>query len=348
MLPLALAAVLLLFLALLALAYWISSLLMYPPRQTVLGTPGDYDLAYEDVVFKSQDGLELEGWWIPAPGVASGQASSPAIVLLHPMFGNRQGFNARRGWPRRLHPGIDLLKVARSFHQSGYTLLMFDFRGHGGSQGARCAGGLTEDQDVRGAVDYIFKRIAAEVPARETPQVGVVGFGLGASAAIAAVGREKGGAEVIRVFSGDSEGAAGLIEIQPANVKKLRFLVAIQPASLSGLLHGYFSEIFAPLSVLLVPLANRLCLWRGGYPLDAAFLLKYAHQVNMPMLYVQARQDPWGGAQEVQKLFEATPGPKKIWWIEETLRRLEAYNYVGDHLENVLAFAGQHVNSLTF
>ena len=74
---------------------------------------------------------------------------------------------------------------------------MFDFRGHGGSQGGRCAGGLTEDQDVRGAVDKAFKRIAAEVPARETPQVGVVGFGLGASAAIAAVGREKGGAEVL-------------------------------------------------------------------------------------------------------------------------------------------------------
>ena len=74
---------------------------------------------------------------------------------------------------------------------------MFDFRGHGGSQGSRCAGGLTEDQDVHGTVDYAFKRIAAEVPARETPQVGVVGFGLGASAAIAAVGREKGGAEVL-------------------------------------------------------------------------------------------------------------------------------------------------------
>ena len=74
---------------------------------------------------------------------------------------------------------------------------MFDFRGHGGSQGGQCAGGLTEDQDVRGAVDKAFKRIAAEVPAWETPQVGVVGLGLGASAAIAAVGREKGGVEVL-------------------------------------------------------------------------------------------------------------------------------------------------------
>lgn len=116
----------------------------------------------------------------------------------------------------------------------------------------------------------------------------------------------KGGAEVFRVFSGDSEGGAGLIEIQPSNVKKLRFLVAVQPASLGALLRAYISEVFAPLSVVLVPFANRLCLWRGGYPLDEAFLLKYARQVNVPVLYVQASQDPWSGAQQVQKLFQAT------------------------------------------
>lgn len=336
-----LVCVFLLFLALVATGYWISNLIMYPPRQRLYSSPEDYGLAFEDVDFKSQDGLELKGWWIPA--VASGHTSSPAIILLHPMFGNRQGFTARHGSLRRLRTDVDLIKVARGFHQAGYAVLMFDFRGHGAGQAGRCAGGLTEDQDVRGAVDYVFERIAAEVPAKETPQVGLVGFGLGASAAIAAVGREKGGAEVFRVFSGDSEGGAGLIEIQPANVKKLRFLVAIQPASLSALLRGYISDTFAPLSIVLVPLVNRFCVWRGGYPLGDALLLKYARQVNVPVLYVQASQDPWSGAQQVQKLFQATAGPKKIWWIEGALRRQETYNYVDDHLEDVLAFAAEHI-----
>jgi pimeloyl-ACP methyl ester carboxylesterase len=273
------------------------------------------------------------------------QASSPAIILLHPLFGNRQGFIARRRWMRRLRADVDLLKAARRFGQAGYALLMFDFRGHGTSQAGRCAGGLTEDQDVRGAVDYVFKRLGTDVSTKEMPRVGVVGFGLGASAAIAAVGREKGGAEVFRVFSGDSEGGSGLIEIQPSNVKKLCFLVAVQPASLSALLRGYISQIFAPLSAALVPLVSWFCVWRGGYPLDEALLIKYARQVNVPVLYVQASQDRWGGAQQVQKLFQATTAPKEIWRIEEAVQRLQTYGYVCDHLEKILAFAARHLDS---
>lgn len=36
---------------------------------TNLRTPADYDLAYEDLFFFSQDGLMLKGWWIPAKTV---------------------------------------------------------------------------------------------------------------------------------------------------------------------------------------------------------------------------------------------------------------------------------------
>ena len=136
-----LVCVFLLFLALVATGYWISNLIMYPPLQRLYSSPEDYGLAFEDVDFKSQDGLELKGWWIPA--VASGHTSSPAIILLHPMFGNRQGFTARHGSLRRLRTDVDLIKVARGFHQAGYAVLMFDFRGHGAGQAGRCAGGLT-------------------------------------------------------------------------------------------------------------------------------------------------------------------------------------------------------------
>ena len=345
-LNLALVCLFLLALVLLGLGYWISNLLMYPPRQRLSRTPADYGMTYEDVVFKSQDRCELKGWWIPAPRALSQRSASPAVILLHPMFGNRHGFNApREGWLRLLQPEIDLLEVARSFHQAGFSLLMFDFRGHGASQAARCAGGLTEDQDVRGAVDYAFDRIAAETGARATPRVGIVGFGLGASAAIAAVGRERGGAEVIRIFSADSEGSSGLIEIQPANVKKLRFLVAIQPVSLANLLRGYLRQVFAPLAVVLIPLVDRICTWRGSYPLDPAFLLKYTRNINVPVLYVQVRRDPLGPSRELQDLFEATPNAKMIGWIKESPGWLEAHDCLSAQLESILAFAAQHISS---
>jgi pimeloyl-ACP methyl ester carboxylesterase len=266
------------------------------------------------------------------------------------MFGNRHGFHPQpQGWSRLLQTEVDLLKVARGFQQAGYAVMLFDFRGHGESQAGLCAGGLTEDQDVAGAVDYVFSRLADQAPA-EAPQVGLVGFGLGAAAAIAAIGREKGGAETIRIFTGDSEGGVGWTSVQPANVKMLRFLIAIQPASLGGLLRGYLRRLFGPLGVVLVPLVDRLCQRRGGYPLDEALLLKYVHQVNIPVLYVQACPDGRGdwasefASSEVQRLCEATPGPKLLWWIEAPLGRMEAYDYVGDHLERLLAFAEQHTS----
>jgi uncharacterized protein len=59
-------ALLLIIISLAALAYWISGLLLYARRQPLAHTPRDYDLDYEEVSFKSSDGLVLKGWWMPA------------------------------------------------------------------------------------------------------------------------------------------------------------------------------------------------------------------------------------------------------------------------------------------
>jgi pimeloyl-ACP methyl ester carboxylesterase len=263
------------------------------------------------------------------------------------MFGNREGFSAGhqkwrlKFWQRKFQTDYDLLKIAPHFHHAGYSVLMFDFRCHGESQRGRCAGGLAEDQDVAGAVDYVFNRFAAEA-LDEKPQVGILGVGLGAAAAIAAIGREKGGAEPIRVFSGDSEGGSGWKEFQPANVKKLRFLIAVEPAPLGVMVRSSLSQVSAPLSRVLFPIVNRLYKWRGGYPLDGSLLLKFVGEVNVPVLYIQARSEPWDGCSEVQRLYDAAPGPKEMWWIEEPLGWMEAYETLGDHPERMLVFAAQY------
>jgi pimeloyl-ACP methyl ester carboxylesterase len=340
----------LLLLALWAVGYLISNLLLYPLRQPVTRTPGDYGLAYEDISFYSPDNLCLKGWWIPPGRASHPEKQARAVIILHPMFGNRHGFRPQpQAWSRLLQTDVDLIKTARGLYQAGYAVLLFDFRNHGESQSGLCAGGLTEDQDVVGAVDYVFSRLAAQAPT-QAPQVGLIGFGLGAAAAIAAVGRVKGGDETIRVFTGDSEGGVGYTEIKPANVKKLCFLVAVQPASLGGLLYSYLRQLFAPLALVLVPVVDRLCQWRGGYPLESALLLKLVRDVNNPVLYIQARQGVRAGwaddfaSGEVQRFFDATPGPKQLWWIESPPGRLEAYTYIGEHLERVLAFMAQQVS----
>jgi hypothetical protein len=98
-----------------------------------------------------------------------------------------------------------------------------------------CGGGLTEDQDVTAAVEYAFARDTGGAP-----RVGVVGFGLDAATALAAVGRFKGGTETMWVFSGDSEGGSDWMKIPPATIKRLSFVVAVQPVSVGTLLRGRF------------------------------------------------------------------------------------------------------------
>src|SRR5690606_6806455 len=122
----------------------------------------DYEMAYEDVCFASKDRLTLKGWWIPAR-LTQSAGDVPVVILLHPMYGNRHGFlRDAQQWPFRAGEDVDLLQIARAFHSAGYAALLFDFRSHGESQRGLCGGGFTEDQDVMGAVDYVFARLGVD------------------------------------------------------------------------------------------------------------------------------------------------------------------------------------------
>ena len=52
--------------------------LLFQPMKPLIRTPADINLAYQDVVFPSQDGTNLHGWFLPAEGEALG-----TVLLLH-------------------------------------------------------------------------------------------------------------------------------------------------------------------------------------------------------------------------------------------------------------------------
>lgn len=104
-------------------------------------TPAAFGLPYEDVEFSPRgwEEITLRGWWIPA---AEPRAT---VIRIHGVDSNRNS----------------LLGLAAPLTDAGYSVLVFDLRGHGESDAARMGAGLDERDDVLGAIDYIIRERGA-------------------------------------------------------------------------------------------------------------------------------------------------------------------------------------------
>jgi dipeptidyl aminopeptidase/acylaminoacyl peptidase len=122
--------------------------------------PSHTKLSYETVDFKSTDGKDLKGWFIPSTNKDVG--SKATIVVAH---------------------GLGLSK-AQSLDWSyylaeQYNLFLFDFRGHGASSPSATTFGDKETKDLIGAVNYVKGR-----PEVDPARIAVFGYDVGASAAL--------------------------------------------------------------------------------------------------------------------------------------------------------------------
>lgn len=88
---------------------------------------------YETFHTTTNDGVTLEGWYIPKDS-AKGTA-----ILFH-------GHGGSRG---------NIVTEADTFHTLGYNVCMVDFRAHGKSEGHLCTIGYNESADVKAAYDYV-------------------------------------------------------------------------------------------------------------------------------------------------------------------------------------------------
>ncbi len=87
----------------------------------------------ETVTFATEDGLRLSGWFLAEEG------SDATVVICHGAGANKGNFAA----------------FLHLFREEGYNALIFDFRGHGESDGHTLTFGLYESRDVRAAVDWL-------------------------------------------------------------------------------------------------------------------------------------------------------------------------------------------------
>jgi fermentation-respiration switch protein FrsA (DUF1100 family) len=146
--------------AMLGLAFFRQDSLIYFPDRHLRFTPGDLGMAFEDARLKTADGVTVAAWWIPAP------TSRGALIFCHGNAGNVG----------------DRVGKLRLFHDLGLSVLAFDYRGYGASEGKPSEEGTARDMDA--AVAHV--RDARGVPLERTV---FYGESLGGAVAIEAAVR---------------------------------------------------------------------------------------------------------------------------------------------------------------
>ncbi|MFB0535590.1 MAG: alpha/beta hydrolase [Anaerolineae bacterium] len=257
--------------------------------------PAQYGLTYEEVTFPSRDGLTLQGWFIPAPEARG------TVVFCHGHAGS-------------MDPDVQYVPT---FHERGYNVLMFDFRGHGRSEGQHVSMGYYERQDLLGAVDYLRSR--------GIDRVGVLGFSMGGAVAMATAPHT----EAIQAVISDG-GFARFSDTVAAGVRERG------PLHRSGQgLPGFLASLVGHLVVWLMGL-------RLGCSLSGADPIRWVGKIAPRALFIiHGALDPFITVEEARELYAAAGEPKEIWIVPEAGHRQADRRHPEEYRHRVLAFFDQ-------
>jgi len=131
---------------------------VYYPDKNVDILPSQMGMAFEDVSLRTGDGETLGGWFVPA---ATSNASTATVLFCH---GNAGDMGDRVG-------------SIRTFHDLGFNVMIFDYRGYGTSSGKPTEKGTY--LDAAAAWGYLVKE-------RGTAPDRIVIFGRSLGGAVAA------------------------------------------------------------------------------------------------------------------------------------------------------------------
>ena len=146
-----------------------------PPGPLAAATPATYGLAYQDVAFRTVNGVQLSAWYIPPRNGA-------AVVLLPGAGSTRTA----------------VLAQAAVLARHGYGALLVDTRGHGRSGGHAMDFGWWGDRDIAAAVSFLARQ-----PGVHAGTIALLGESMGGEQALAAAGSDP------RIRAVVAEGATG-------------------------------------------------------------------------------------------------------------------------------------------
>lgn len=202
--------------------------------------------AYETIQLKTSGGIPIDAWY------SKTDSSKACVILIH-------GYSVNKSY---------LESEAGMFKKWGYSVLLFDLRGHGKSGGNNTTFGMKETDELHEAFAFAKQKGHSRII--------LYGVSLGASVCMKAVAENK---------------------IQP------NAIIADSPF---GNLHEHFKRRAALLGFPSEPSASLITLWIGiekGFNAFQHDNRSYAKKVNCPVLVEWGEKDRFVSKEETETIF---------------------------------------------
>jgi pimeloyl-ACP methyl ester carboxylesterase len=234
---------------------------IHPKTEVSQYTLSQFDLAVENIRFKTRDSLTLAGWFIPG-------TNGSAVILVHGRESTRH----------------EMLPHAYYLNKDGFSVLLYDSRYRGESEGEAVTYGAREKWDIEAAVDYLQVRNEV-VPKR----IGVQGSSLGAASAILAA----------------------------AEIPEIKGVIARIPfKSFNGVLYHAYPKLIGLPAFPFAPLTKCFCEIRLGVDFDSVDPSKVIGKISpRPIFLIDELEDDLFPSDSVEVLYEAAGEPKQLWQI---------------------------------
>lgn len=285
-------------------------------RSLLHKTPDDYGMkGWEDIYFQADDGVPLNGWYIPAKG----GESDKLVIFNHALPMSRAGFQGHMGEPWSGFEAVEIDFVIQMKHltDAGYNVLAYDIRNHGQSGTANdgmCGIGLLEWRDCVGVKKYVD----------EHPRLNKMKVAL-----------------YSQCMGGCSQYVA--IDKQPELFENVKCMCSPLVPSMRSI-YNAFSKLLGVSEYL--DLLDFELIRAGGFTRDEMDPKLYTKNIKMPLLMWQVKDDAWvENPGDAEATFATIPSKEKeLFWIEGTTHRFkDGYNYFGRTPEKVLAFLDSHM-----
>lgn len=272
-------------------------------RNPITKTPKDIGLDFEEISFKSYDGVNLKAWYIPS------SKGNKLVVFNHFMLGNKAGAPPNKDWG---NVTVDFMPIYKHLVDAGYSVFTYDLRNHGASevyQNGKLGLTSVEYKDVIAAVKYVKENYKDNEFYLYSQCYGTV-------STIRAIGEK------------------------PELFKDMRAFINIQPLVPSAFVEA-ISRKFNIWDDRSLSIFENQLEKKTSYTFEDVKIP--SESVKIPTLTIQVRKDWRTTTDSIENIHNHLgTDDKKLIWIDDVEERLEGYNYFSRKPKEMINWFDSH------